>query len=122
ATFYTTAQGLGDLGPVTILPGQGGSGSGEGTAMMEIIHDLAPGASLYFATAFAGEASFAANINALVASNCSVIVDDVSYFVESPFQDGQVIAQAVQSASDAGVLYFSSARNSGNKDSGTSGT
>src|SRR5437868_3505299 len=43
------SQARGDLGPVTILPGQGGSGD-EGTAMLEIVHDLAPGAQLYFAT------------------------------------------------------------------------
>jgi hypothetical protein len=37
---------FGDLPPdVTVLPGQSGvPGSGEGTAMLEIIHDLAPGA------------------------------------------------------------------------------
>ena len=120
--FLATSQALGDLGPVIVLPGQAGSGAGEGTAMLEIIHDLAPGATLYFATAFSGPASFAANIDALVASNCNIIVDDVTYFYESPFQDGQPIAQAVKRASDAGVLYFSSARNSGNKDDGTSGT
>jgi hypothetical protein len=120
--FLAASQGLGDLGPVNVLPGQAGSGAGEGTAMLEIIHDLAPGATLYFATAFSGPAGFAANIDALVASNCNIIVDDVTYFNESPFQDGQPIVQAVKRASDAGVLYFSSARNSGNKDDGTSGT
>jgi len=104
--FLTNSQALGDLGPVNVLPGQAGSGAGEGTAMLEIIHDLAPGATLYFATAFSGPAGFAANIDALVASNCNVIVDDVTYFNESPFQDGQPIAQAVKRASDAGVLYF----------------
>jgi hypothetical protein len=120
--FLANSQALGDLGPVFVVPGQAGSGEGEGTAMLEIIHDLAPGATLYFATANSGPAGFAANINALVASNCNIIVDDFTYFYESPFQDGQPIAQAVKSASDAGVLYFSSARNSGNKDDGTSGT
>jgi hypothetical protein len=43
-------QASGDLGPVTVLPGQAGSGD-EGTAMLEIVHDLAPGAQLFFATA-----------------------------------------------------------------------
>ena len=38
------SQALGDLGTVTVLPGQAGSGD-EGTAMLEIIHDLAPGAA-----------------------------------------------------------------------------
>ena len=35
------SQSFGDLGPVTVLAGQTGSGD-EGTAMLEIVHDLAP--------------------------------------------------------------------------------
>ncbi len=44
----------GDLPASTItIPGQNGRpGSGEGTAMMEIVHDMAPDANLVFATAF----------------------------------------------------------------------
>ncbi|MFO1325039.1 MAG: S8 family serine peptidase [Burkholderiales bacterium] len=115
--------GTGDL-PVgtTFLPGQSGApGSDEGTAMMEIVHDLAPGAQLIFATAFNGVASFAQNIIDLAAAGCSVIVDDVSYSDEGAFQDGP-IAQAVNQVTAAGVVYFSSAANSGNLTSGTSGT
>ena len=38
-------------GLVTVLPGQSGMPeSGEGTAMLEIVNDLAPGAQLFFAT------------------------------------------------------------------------
>jgi len=112
----------GDLGAGTVvLPGQAGSGSDEGTAMMEIVQDMAPGAKLYFATAFAGQASFANNILALQAAGCRVIVDDVTYFAEGAFQDGP-IAQAVNAVTAAGVVYVSSAANSGNLTLGTSGT
>ena len=113
----------GDLPANTVvLSGQdGGSGTDEGTAMMEIVHDLAPGAQLYFATANPTPAQFAANIAALAAQGCSIIVDDVSYLDESPFQDGP-IAQAVNSFVAGGGLYFSSAANNGNLTSGTSGT
>ena len=112
----------GDLAPgTTVLPGQAGSGSDEGTAMMEIVQDIAPGAQLYFATAFAGVASFASNILALRAAGCDIIVDDVSYFNEGAFQDGP-IAQAVNQVVASGALYFSSAGNSGNLSLGTSGT
>ncbi|QRP48143.1 S8 family serine peptidase [Amycolatopsis sp. FDAARGOS 1241] len=114
------SQSAGELPAVDVLPGQAGSGD-EGTAMLEIIHDLAPGATLGFATAFTSEASFAANIRALrTTGNCTVIVDDVAYFDESPFQDTQV-AQAVNDVTAAGALYFSSAGNSGNLTDGTSG-
>jgi subtilisin-like proprotein convertase family protein len=106
---------------VTTLPGQDGRpGSGEGTAMLEIVHDLAPGAKLFFATAFAGSTSFADNIRALRAAGCDIIVDDVIYFSESPFQDGE-IAKAVDDVVKDGALYFSSAGNGGNADDGTSG-
>jgi hypothetical protein len=104
-----------------VLPGQAGSGEAEGLAMMEIVHDLAPYSPLYFATGFNGEAQMAQNIRDLATAGCKVIIDDVSYFDESPFEDG-VISQAVNDVSAQGVLYFSSARNSGNKVAGTSGT
>ncbi|GHG23938.1 MULTISPECIES: S8 family peptidase [Amycolatopsis] len=114
------SQAAGELPAVDVLSGQKGSGD-EGTAMLEIIHDLAPDATLGFATAFTSEASFAANIRALRSTgNCQIIVDDVSYFDESPFQDTQV-AQAVNDVTAAGALYFSSAGNSGNATDGTSG-
>jgi uncharacterized repeat protein (TIGR01451 family) len=111
----------GDLpAALVVLPGQAGGGD-EGTAMLEIVHDLAPGADLYFATAFSGVASFASNIRALRDAGCHVIIDDVTYFNEGAFQDGP-IAQAVNDVTATGVLYFSSAANSGNLTSGTSGT
>ncbi|WP_409463355.1 S8 family serine peptidase [Amycolatopsis sp. GA6-003] len=114
------SQDAGELPAVDVLPGQAGSGD-EGTAMLEIVHDLAPGAALGFATAFTSESSFADNIRALrTTGKCTVIVDDVAYFDESPFQDTQV-AQAVNDVTAAGALYFSSAGNSGNLTDGTSG-
>jgi hypothetical protein len=126
------SQATGDLGPVTILPGQAGSGD-EGTAMLEIIHDLAPGATLYFATAGSSIETFADNIHALQAAGCNVILDDVTFFVESPFHGGQsskvsspndeaIAIQAVNDVTAAGVLYFSAAGNSGNSDSNGSST
>src|SRR5207244_690375 len=109
-----------------------GSGD-EGTAMLEIVHDLAPGAQLYFATAFTSISSFATNIRALRTAGCDIIVDDVFYYVESPIQDGQIsaivsntnggiVTQAVNDVTAAGALYFSSAGNEGNLNDGTSGT
>ncbi len=111
---------------VTVLPGQSGvtstsAGSGEGTAMLEIVHDLAPGAKLFFATAFISDASFAQNIrNLRFTYNCDIIVDDIFYFNEHPFQDA-IIAQAVNDVTADGAMYFSSAGNEGNINDGTSG-
>jgi hypothetical protein len=101
-----------DLSPVTViqeLPDCRG-GTDEGRAMLQLVHDIAPGASLAFATAFIGQASFASNILALQAAGAGVIVDDVIFFAEPMFQDG-IIAQAVDTVKRAGVPYFSSAGN-----------
>ncbi len=115
-------QAAGELpAGVVVLPGQSGNpGSSEGTALLEIIHDMAPGADLAFATGQGGTAQMAQNILDLAAAGCKVITDDVFYFNEPPFQDG-IIAQAVDEVADDGVLYFSSAGNSGRLNAGTSG-
>lgn len=124
-------QASGDLPPVvTVLPGQAGGGD-EGTAILEIVHDLAPGAQLFFATADPTQAQFAQNIRDLRTAGCDIIVDDIIYLDESPLHDGQqaglnstlgIIAQAVNDVTASGALYFSSAGNEGQKDDLTSGT
>ncbi|HTK15569.1 MAG TPA: fibronectin type III domain-containing protein [Acidimicrobiia bacterium] len=89
----------------------GGGQTDEGRAMAQLVHDLAPGAHLAFATAFNGDLDFANQITALRAVNhANVIVDDISYFNEPFFQNGP-IANAANAASQAGVPYFSSAGN-----------
>ena len=121
--YLADAQKAGALGPVTVLPGQGDTGvgqDGEGTAMLEIVHKIAPQSSLYFATANGSEASFAYNIQALQAAGCNVIVDDVYYYDEPPFQDG-IIAQAVDAVVAKGAMYFSSAGNNYSLDSASFG-
>jgi subtilisin-like proprotein convertase family protein len=115
-----TSQAAGELPAVDVLPAEAGSGD-EGTAMLEIIHDVAPSAELGFATAFNGDASFADNIRALrLDLGCDIIVDDIIYFKEAPFQDW-IIAQAVNDVIADGALYFSSAGNEGNTADGTAG-
>jgi subtilisin family serine protease len=101
--------------------------SDEGRAMMQIIHDVAPGAPLAFATAFGGEQAFADNIIALADAGSKVIVDDIIYFAEPMFLNGPV-AQAVNTVKERGVAYFSSAGNNARAsyqskfvDSGTTG-
>ena len=115
-------QASGDLpAQVAVLPGQEGSGDDdEGTAMLEIVHDLAPGAELYFATGFSGQAQFAANIEALCEAGADVIVDDLTYYLELTFQDS-IIAQGVNAATANGCYFFSSAGNGGNLNDETSG-
>ena len=104
----------GDLPPTVTVVQEStcatGSRSDEGRAMLQIVHDVAPGASLAFAAGFGGQAGFANNILALRDQGARVIVDDVGYFAAPMFQDG-VIAQAVDNVKATGVAYFSAAGN-----------
>jgi hypothetical protein len=63
----------------------------EGTAMLEIVHDLAPGAQLYFANAADGASlSFEQAVNFL-AANTDVVVDDISFFAP-PFDGTNAVS------------------------------
>jgi hypothetical protein len=87
-------------------------GTDEGRGMMQLIHDVAPGSSQAFHSAFNGMADFANGIVELARdANCDVIVDDVIYYTEPMFQDG-IIAQAVATATSVyEASYFSSSGN-----------
>ncbi|MGC1388341.1 MAG: S8 family serine peptidase [Steroidobacteraceae bacterium] len=84
----------------------------EGRAMLQIVHDVAPGASLAFYTGENSEADFANGIGKLAAAGAKVIADDLTYFDEPFFQDG-ILAQAINSVEANGVAYFSAAGNEG---------
>jgi hypothetical protein len=107
----------GSTAPVRVLDDGESGGSDEGRAMAQIVHDLAPGAAIDFATAFSGENGFAANIGALANDGAKVIADDVAYFQEPFFQDGPV-AVAIGEAAASGVSYFSAAGNDNLIDAG----
>ena len=110
---------LGNTQPVVVLE-DSPARTDEGRAMLQIVHDLAPKAKLGFATANGGQLNFANNIRALAGDpaapnyqagfKANVIVDDVIYLDEPFFQDG-IVAQAVDEVVAKGVSYFSSAGN-----------
>lgn len=83
---------------------------GEGTAMLEIIHDIAPDASLAFSNALL-ELEFVNAVNILKDTlGCEVIVDNLGFYGQPFFEDG-VIADAVAQAVAEGVTYISAAGN-----------
>lgn len=83
----------------------------EGRAMLQLVHDVAPGADLGFYAGSFGLADFAAAVVRLAEEECcDIIVDDLSYYNESPFQD-DVLAQAVDKVVAQGVTYLSAAGN-----------
>lgn len=85
-------------------------GTDEGRAMAQIVHDLAPGAKLLFASADNGLYGYADNIGNLFARGAQILVDDVFYFNEPFFQDGPV-SVAINKATDSGALYYTAAGN-----------
>jgi hypothetical protein len=111
------SQKTGDLpSNITVIQDGMAGGDDEGRAMLENIYDIAPGATLGFATAEGGDLNFANNINALATSfGANIIVDDVGYADEPMFQDG-IISQAVANvATKDNVVYFSAAGNEANQ-------
>jgi hypothetical protein len=86
--------------------------SDEGRAMLQIVHDVAPEASLAFYTADDSEADFANGITTLAANGVKVIADDVGYYDEPFYQDG-LLAEAVDAVAADGAAYFSAAGNNG---------
>ncbi len=82
----------------------------EGRAMLQIVHDLAPGATLKFATAWNGLFDFADNIRALRTAGSDIIADDIFYFDEPFFQEGPVNV-AISDVVSSGALYFTAAGN-----------
>ena len=111
-------------GNFTVLPDRDGIGSndtGEGTAMSEIVHDIAPGARIFFASAGINKFAMADSILMLRSNGCQVIVDDISFSDEWQFQD-DAIGQAVNEVVAGGAVYLSSAGNEGNLKQGNSTT
>jgi hypothetical protein len=100
-------QVLKDLAPTRVA-----DCSDEGRGMMQLIHDIAPASPQAFYTAFISDADFAAGIRALADAGSKVIVDDIGYLNQPFFQDG-IIAQAVDDVTARGASYFSAAGNDG---------
>ena len=110
---YNTGD-LNSNNPVNVLSDGPSGSTDEGRGMLENIHDVAPGASLAFATAYSDELTFGNNIKALASqAGANIIADDVSYSDEPFFQDG-IMAQAINTVTAQGVTYFGSAGNQAN--------
>jgi hypothetical protein len=95
---------------VKVLKENAFKASDEGRAMMQIVHDVAPGADLQFHTATASPRQFEVGFLAL-SENCDIIVDDITFITEPFFGSGR-IAEAINSS---GRLHVTAAGNIANK-------
>jgi hypothetical protein len=109
--------------PVVILRDDDTSGSDEGRAMAEIVHDIAPAAKLCFAASGNTQVSMAQSIRNLRTNSqtlCDIIVDDIGFADEPFFSDG-IISQAINDVATSNslpgkkVAFFSAAGNSSNR-------
>ncbi len=96
--------------PVTVLKESRFVRSDEGRAMLQIIHDIAPKAQLYFRTGIETANDFADGIRELKAAGCDIITDDITYITEPFLKDG-VVAAAVGEVTAGGATYITSAGN-----------
>ena len=111
-TNLAASVALGDL-PNNVNVLDAGSGD-EGTAMLEIIHDMAPGASLLFDGTGDTLADHVAALNNLAANGANVIAEDIAFDDEPAFQQG-LTTRTAENIAAGGVSVHSSAGNLGQK-------
>lgn len=86
----------------------------EGTAMLEIIHDLAPGAKLAYASTQDTTAQYVEAFHTLAAAGVTMIAEDIAFDDEPAFQQG-IGAATAESLAKHGIWVSSSAGNLGNR-------
>ncbi|WP_378143648.1 S8 family serine peptidase [Cnuibacter sp. UC19_7] len=96
--------------PVQVVRESADPGSDEGRAMAQLVHSIAPGATLAFASGGNNQVAFASSVDALLDAGADIIVDDLGYADELMFQDG-TISNAVSGAESRGVPFFTAAGN-----------
>jgi hypothetical protein len=102
-------EGLPPAMPACGFPGAGA----EGTALLEVVHDIAPGAQLSFANADT-DIAFAQAVNALAAFN-DIVVDDLGFYGEATDGTSPVstnTAAALNGASNQIRAYVTAVGNS----------
>jgi hypothetical protein len=113
------SQALGDLAAVdtatcNTFGGDPGAAGAEGTALLEIVHDIAPGAALMYGNfGFATVLDFNAAVDCL-AANADIVVDDIGWFGVGPYDGTSLVSQNTANAlNGAGPIkgYYTSAGN-----------
>ncbi len=111
---WTAARNSGDL-PADLTVLSNTQGGDEGTAMLEIVHDMVPDADLYFHDWGTNVVAFNSAIDALVNAGCDVVCDDVGWIYEPFFEDGIIASHLTSVLASNDIVYVSAAGNAGNK-------
>jgi hypothetical protein len=86
----------------------------EGTAMMEIIYDLAPGCAFTFASAGETSLNMKSEIMRIISSDghyCKIVVDDIGWFDDPYFTDGALAQYIHYIIDNNNIIYISAAGN-----------
>jgi hypothetical protein len=86
-------------------------GTDEGRAMAELIFDVAPGVNFRYHSGMRSAADMADAYDELQEAGADIITDDLAYFTEPVFQDGQIVDAKDTVYLNHGVLVFGSAGN-----------
>lgn len=86
----------------------------EGTGMLEIVHDTAPGAKLLFSGTGETLEDHVAGLRALAAAGSGLITEDLAFDDEPAFQQG-LAASTAEALARSGVFFSSSAGNLGRR-------
>ncbi len=114
ADHVADAIAAGELPADTKVLQSASYGNDEGTAMMEIIHDLAPDAKLAFASTLDTNADYFEAFHILAKSGVTMIAEDIALDDEPAFQQGLGAATA-EALAKHGIWVSSSAGNLGNR-------
>ncbi|HEY3563255.1 MAG TPA: hypothetical protein VGL05_37570 [Kribbella sp.] len=114
ADHVADAIAAGELPPDVQVLQHGSYTNDEGTAMMEIIHDLAPDAKLAFASTLDTNADYFEAFHVLANAGVTMIAEDIALDDEPVFQQGLGAATA-EALAKHGIWVSSSSGNLGNR-------
>jgi hypothetical protein len=113
----STAQASGDLPPtgsnltITDYTGTGTGGTSHGTNVAEIVHDMAPGASLYLAK-IANEVQLGQALDDMAAAGVKVINHSVAWYAAAFYDGTGPICDIANSADTKGAQWVNAMGNS----------
>src|SRR5262249_58441907 len=82
------SDGAGSL-PAAAVPANCSPGSGsEGQAMADIVHTIAPGATILFSAGIESSQAYIDSLSCLQAAGVNVLVDDIGFYDAPFFPDG----------------------------------